>query len=272
MKADRSAEYTRLDTGLTDAKAIDWCGNDAPVLTFPDQIVIVGPNEYEKIDLSCSVKGIRCLNEIDGLRVVTSEKTYFLERVQEKTLATFKVASISPSAKLIQAQKSVDLNQPRADDIINDLGKNLMTGIQDLLETATCEHSNVPVMKHLLRTASFAKTFPEASTFDSNEYVEKVKTLVVLTKLRNSPNCARAITYKQFDKFKAKNVLKLMLRFRDYHLAIVMIEHLNLKQYLSMVYDDWCQNLIRHSQASETDLQKMLEDKFNKLKIKIAEE
>ncbi len=47
------------------------------------------------------MKGIKCINEIDGLRVVTSEKTYFLERVQEKTLATFKVASISPSAKLI---------------------------------------------------------------------------------------------------------------------------------------------------------------------------
>jgi hypothetical protein len=36
MKADRSAEYNRLDTGLTDAKSIDWCGNDAPILTFPD--------------------------------------------------------------------------------------------------------------------------------------------------------------------------------------------------------------------------------------------
>ena len=128
-------------------------------------------------------------------------------------------------------------------------------------------------MKHLLRTASFAKTFPEAAgAFDSNEYVEKVKTLVVLTKIRNSPNCARAITYKQFDKFKAKNVLRLMLRFRDYHLAIVMIEHLNLKQYISLVYDDWCQNLIRHSTCSEGELQKLLEDKFNKLKIKIAEE
>ena len=79
-------------------------------------------------------------------------------------------------------------------------------------------------MKYLLRTASFAKTFPEASTFDSNEYVEKIKTLVVLTKLRNSSQCARAITFKQFDKFKAKNVLKLMLRLRDYHLATVMIE------------------------------------------------
>lgn len=103
-------------------------------------------------------------------------------------LSTFKIASVTPSAKLLKAQKSVDLNQPKADDIINELGKNLIAGIDDLLETATCEHSNIPVMKHLLRTASFAKTFPEASGYDSNKYVEIAKTLIVLTKLRNSPN------------------------------------------------------------------------------------
>ena len=47
-----------------------------------------------------------------------------------------------------------------------------------------------------------------------------------------------------------------------------------MKQYISMVYDDWCQCLIRHAspQISESELQRMLEDKFNKLKIKIAEE
>ena len=90
----------------------------------------------------------------------------------------------------------MDLNQPKADDIINDLGKNLIAGIEDLLECATCEHVNVPLVKHLLRTAGFAKTFPEAVGFDSNVYVEKVKTIMVLTKIRNSPNCGRAITYK----------------------------------------------------------------------------
>jgi hypothetical protein len=57
-----------------------------------------------------------------------------------------------------------------------------------LLETATSEHSNIPVMKHLLRTASFAKTFPEANGYDSNNYVNIVKHMVVLSKLRNSPN------------------------------------------------------------------------------------
>lgn len=65
-----------------------------------------------------------------------------------------------------------------------------------MLETATNEHANIPVMKHLLRTASFAKTFPEASEYDSNKYVNIVKHMIVLTKLRHSMICARAITYK----------------------------------------------------------------------------
>jgi hypothetical protein len=37
------------------------------------------------------------------------------------------------------------------------------------------------------------------------------------------------MTYKQFEKFKAKNVLKQLLKFRDYKLALTMIDQLNLK-------------------------------------------
>jgi hypothetical protein len=106
-------------------------------------------------------------------------------------------------------------------------------------------------MKHLLRTASFAKTFPEAATYDSNQYVNTVKHMVILTKLRNSQNCGRAMTYKQFEKVKAKNVLKLLLKFRDYRLSLLMIDQLNLKQYVPLVYDDWCTTMIKYSSASD---------------------
>jgi len=106
-------------------------------------------------------------------------------------------------------------------------------------------------MKHLIRTASFAKTFPEASGYDSNKYVDMVKHLVVLTKLRNSLNCARAITYKQFQGIKSKNFLKLLLKFRDYRLALLMIDQLKLKQHQAMIYDDWCSTMIRYSKLSD---------------------
>ena len=44
------------------------------------------------------------------------------------------------------------------------------------------------MLKHLLRTASFAKTFVDANDYDSNKYVNIVKHMIVLTKLRNSQN------------------------------------------------------------------------------------
>lgn len=43
------------------------------------------------------------MNEIDGLRVITSEHTYFFEKVQTSTQSTFAIASIDPAAKLHNA-------------------------------------------------------------------------------------------------------------------------------------------------------------------------
>lgn len=127
-------------------------------------------------------------------------------------------------------------------------------------------------MKHLIRTAGFAKTFPEAGGYESNNYVNIVKHMVVLTKLRNSMNCSRAITYRQFERFKAKNILKLLLKFRDYRLALLMIDQLNLKQYTSMVYDDWCSTMIKYSKLSDQELEFKLSEKFDQLRIKMAED
>lgn len=132
--------------------------------------------------------GIKLSNEMDGLRVISAEKTYFLERVQQCMTKTFKIASTTPAAKLLNAQKSVDLNIPRADEIIRDVGDKIVEGIECLLEAAQYEHSNIQIMKHLLRTASFAKKFVDPNDYDANRYVNIVKTLIVLTKLRNSPN------------------------------------------------------------------------------------
>ena len=217
------------------------------------------------------------MTEMDGLRIVTSEKTYFLERVHPTLLKTFKIASISPSAKLLNAQKSVDLGIPRADEIIRELGgRELVQGIEDLLEAATLEgmgNGSIPIMKHLLRTASFAKTFIEAQDYDSNKYVNIVKHMIVLTKLRTTQvGVARAITFKQLEKFKPKNILKLLLKYRDYQLALTVIEQLNLKQYVSSVYEEWCQTMIKYSSANDQELEFKLQEKFDQLKIRLAED
>jgi len=38
-----------------------WCGNDAVILSFYDKIVLVGPREYETINLKTKSGGIKCI-------------------------------------------------------------------------------------------------------------------------------------------------------------------------------------------------------------------
>jgi hypothetical protein len=232
LKSDLTSELNRLRTGMVGAENLIWCGNDTTVMEFIDKVIMVGPQgECQALDLgNPKTNGIRCLNEVDGLRIINSEGTFFLERVQDHVIETFKIAAITPAAKLLNAIKSVDFGIPRADEIIRDLGKEqLIEGIETLLDIATLEHWDVEIMKHILKTACFAKKFSDPNDFDPNRYVNVVKHMIVLTKLRHSDVCARAITYQQFEKYKPKRILKLLYKFRDYKHALTLIDNLNFK-------------------------------------------
>jgi len=81
LRSDLKKELNRQDIKMTGATSLVWVGNDTTLLTYPDKIMLVGPNSYKSIYLHANKEGIHCYNEIDGLRVVTSDSTYLLERV-----------------------------------------------------------------------------------------------------------------------------------------------------------------------------------------------
>lgn len=194
---DLREELNRIDRTYVGGTQLSWCGNDCIILSVFDQLVIIGPNDMHSIDLKCRTDGMFFYNESDGVRVITSEYTYFLELVQPSLKQTFALASISPSAELHKAQKSVEQGHPRADEIISKLEREdkLIEGIETLMNAAEYEHKDVDILKHLLQTAAFAKKFVEPSKLDPNKYVDLVKLSIVLTKLRNSTKMSRAISY-----------------------------------------------------------------------------
>jgi len=55
----------------------------------------------------------------------------------------------------------MDYHNPKADEIIRELGDKLNDGITTLLDAAKYEHKDIDVMKHLLKTASFAKKYSD---------------------------------------------------------------------------------------------------------------
>lgn len=64
-------------------------------------------------------------------------------------------------------------------------------------------------------------------------------------------------------------MIKLLLKYRDYRLAILVIEQLNLKN-LSMVYEDWCTQMLKHSSKNTNELMMLFEEKFDELASKLA--
>ena len=107
------------------------------------------------------------MTEIDGLRIMTLDHMFFLERVNDSTHQTFKIASIAPAAKLLFALKNDDEGNPQADETIRALDDKIVQGIKQLQDASSQEH-DVQVLKHLLRAAMFAKKFVEPSDFDAN--------------------------------------------------------------------------------------------------------
>ena len=57
-----------------------------------------------------------------------------------------------------------------------------------------------------------------------------------------------------------------MFKYRDYRLALVLIEALHFRQLLPLVYEDWSITMIKYSDLPDIKLRNRLENKFNKLK------
>lgn len=62
------------------------------------------------------------------------------------------------------------------------------------------------------------------------------------------------------------------MKYGDYKLAVTMIDILNLKQYLPIVYEDWCTNLLKYSKQPSHEIMNRLMTKFESLAARLAQE
>ena len=98
---------------------------------------MLGPdNNNIDIEDICDTEGIYLTNEVDGLRVLTTGYTYFLEKVSEETKNVFELTSIDPGAKLRYAKRAIDEEEPEAFQLIRELEDQLSEGIRKLLMAA----------------------------------------------------------------------------------------------------------------------------------------
>eukprot|EP00826_Nyctotherus_ovalis_P040619 TRINITY_DN4020_c0_g1_i21.p4 TRINITY_DN4020_c0_g1~~TRINITY_DN4020_c0_g1_i21.p4 ORF type:complete len:291 (+),score=110.04 TRINITY_DN4020_c0_g1_i21:728-1600(+) len=194
----------KLDTGKTVKFSVDddsdepvegviWCASESAALLYANRVVLVGPNNVKAVfDFndpkfeSKEFKGFYAYNEVDGLRILTNDTAYFLEKVPSSTEKVFDVVSTDPSAQIMSAYQKYIAGDPGAEDVLKgvkeDAKSNLSDGIHELVKAATYEFEP-DHQKYLLKAASFAKNFISPGEFNAEEFVLTLKDLRIVNQL-----------------------------------------------------------------------------------------
>jgi len=134
---------------------------------------------------------VHLVPELDGLRVISSDKHEFITKVPSSSTLVFLPGSTHPSAILFEASQHFAMKNPKADDGIRAIRSSSSSSSKnddliiavDTCCTAAAFEFDVSWQKKLLKAANFGKSFLE--NYDVKGFVEMGRTLRVLNACRN---------------------------------------------------------------------------------------
>lgn len=216
-----------------------WCGEDAVVLFIGRTINIITKDSVYEKEIK-STKALLPMQEIDGVKITSSNKCEILRALPAYYVNIFKINSSAKAKDLYEAYEDYEQRQASYENNILTEKKGLQEAVEECIDAACFELSTTEQLR-LLRAAHFGKTFlnPNNSTFDHNKFSHSCKILRVISSLRNE-NLARAITYQQFLCLTDAEVIRILIRYQLYYLADEVCKFLNYPSKLaSQVYVNW---------------------------------
>ncbi|ODV62373.1 tethering complex subunit VPS16 ASCRUDRAFT_6963 [Ascoidea rubescens DSM 1968] len=250
---------------------LQWCGNDAVVLSFNDEIKLIGPSSsYINFYYDSPV----FLNtEIDGIRILSNSKLEFLSRVPDLTVNIFKIGSTSPSSILLDSIDTTSISSNSSSSFNSTSLENLSIIKDGLVDAINCcikgstEEFDVYWQKKLLKAASFGKSFLEF--YNSDFLIESILLLKILNQIR-SHNIGMFLTFNQFNlilsnglNFQDNLINNLLIKRNQFFLALKISEKLNLPN--DLIYINWACLKIKYS--PNVDDKSLLKIILNKLSV-----
>ncbi|SMY21189.1 unnamed protein product [Zymoseptoria tritici ST99CH_1A5] len=239
---DRFSEYE--SKVKTPPKDLQWCGNNAVVLAWEDEIHLVGPNgaaaeypDYESF--------VHLLPDIDGIRVLTNERCEFLQKVPDTTEEVFRPGSDKPPAVLLDALDQLNKKSPKADDNIQMIRANLDEAVDACVRAAGQEYS-IHWQKQLLKAASFGKSVLDL--YNSDDFVDMTEALRVLNAVRFF-EIGLPISYEQYVRLTPERLVQRLVNRQEYLLALKVSEYLHLP--VDRIYVHWARQKVRSSSTDE---------------------
>ena len=260
----------------TAPKEVQWCGDDAVILTWEDEAHLIGvepggsaakcvcylSTRNERMRLTIVeryfFKGyIHVTPDVDGVRLVSNDACEFIQKVPEAVQDVFQLGSSSPAAVLLDAIDQLDKRSPKADDNIRLIRSKLTEAVDTCVKAAGYEF-NIHWQKQLLRAASFGKSVLDL--YSSDDFVEMCETLRVLNAVRFY-EVGMAISYEGYMQLTPDGLVQRLVSRRQYLLALRVSEYLRLPT--ERIYVHWASQKVRVSTEDEESICRSIVRKIN---------
>ncbi|CAD6506179.1 BgTH12-07109 [Blumeria graminis f. sp. triticale] len=233
---------------------IQWCGNDAVVIGWEDEIHIIGPG-------SAPVKyffdsRVHLIPDYDGIRLITNDACEFLQKVPEVTEEVFRFGTESAASILLDAVEQLENQSPKADDNIQLIRPNLVQAVDTCVKAAGHEF-NVNWQKKLLRAASFGKS--ALDIYNSDDFVDMCEILRVLNAVRFY-EIGLPLSCDQLYRLTPEKLTLRLINRHQYLLALRISSYLRLPT--ERIYVHWASEKIRLSSEDDETICRLITEKL----------
>ncbi|KAK6950407.1 hypothetical protein Daesc_008735 [Daldinia eschscholtzii] len=236
-------------------KYLEWCGNDAVVIAWEDEVNVVGPNNAAA---SFVYEGrVHVIADHDGVRLITNDVCDFLQKVPDVTDEVFRLGSESPASVLLDAVEQLENQSPKADDNIQLIRPNLVEAVDTCVAAAGHEFS-VHWQKQLLKAASFGKSVLDI--YNSDDFVDMCETLRVINAVRYY-EVGLPLSYEQYQRLTPEGLIQRLINRHEYLLALRIAGYLRLPT--DRIFVHWASAKVRVGTEDEETICRMVVEKLS---------
>ncbi|KAJ2905757.1 hypothetical protein MKZ38_004434 [Zalerion maritima] len=220
-----------------------WCGNDAVVTSWEDEVNVIGPNG--NVARYFYNNRVHLIPEHDGVRLLTIDSCDFLQRVPSSSSQVFAPGTPSPAAVLLDAIEQLEHESPKADDNIQRIRPSLVEAV-DVCVSAAGQEPNVHWQKQLLKAASFGKSVLDI--YNSDDFVDMCEILRVLNAVRFY-KIGFPLSHDQYIRLTPERLIGRLLNRHEYLLALRVAGYLKLSN--DRIYTHWAAAKVKYGTGDD---------------------
>ncbi|KAG5732305.1 Vacuolar protein sorting-associated protein 16 like protein [Termitomyces sp. T112] len=225
-------------------RQVEWCGNDAILVTWDTLVVLVGP--YGDTLKFLHSGPTFAITESDGVRIIGPDICDMIQKVPKSSMSIFRPGSTTPSAILYTAWESFTQRLSKADESIRSIRPDLAAAVDECIDAAGQEWEPY-WQRRLLNAAKFGRGFLDL--YNPTDFVNMGQTLKVLNAVRFY-EIGIPLTYSQYTYASPSQLVKRLTSRNLHLLALRISSFLSLKP--DPVLKHWATAKILRSRPTTT--------------------